>query len=85
MFGSSESHLTLDTWMVNREVTLQFKTSNPNGVIAYAGGNSGNYLELELRDGSLFFSARKGEFFHLHQELLAIQTSMEIGISNSPW
>nr|AEX15559.1 neurexin [Pleurobrachia bachei] len=59
MFGSSESHLTLDTWMVNREVTLQFKTSNPNGVIAYAGGNSGNYLELELRDGSLFFAARK--------------------------
>ena len=60
MFGSSESHLTLDTWMVNREVTLQFKTSNPNGVIAYAGGNSGNYLELELRDGALFFAARKG-------------------------
>ena len=60
-FGSSESKLELDQWMLNRGLSLQFKTSYPDGIIAFTGTES-TYLSLELIDGSLVFTAQKSEF-----------------------
>ena len=60
MFGSSEARLELDPWMLNREMSLQFKTSHPDGVIAFTGSDS-TYLALQLVSGSLVFSAKKSK------------------------
>ncbi|XP_063694628.1 neurexin-1-like isoform X3 [Bolinopsis microptera] len=57
-FGSSESKLELDQWMLNRGLSLQFKTSYPDGIIAFTGTES-TYLSLELIEGSLVFTAQK--------------------------
>ncbi|KAL5257004.1 hypothetical protein ACHWQZ_G012056 [Mnemiopsis leidyi] len=77
-FGSSESKLELDQWrwMLNRGLSLQFKTSYPDGVIAFTGTES-TYLVLELVDGRLIFTAQKyGE-----------QTIAEVGsnLADSNW
>ena len=45
-------------WMLNRGLSLQFKTSYPDGVIAFTGTES-TYLVLELVDGRLIFTAQK--------------------------
>ena len=47
--------------MLNRELSLQFKTSYPDGVIAFTGTDS-TYLVLELVEGSLIFTAQRSEF-----------------------
>ena len=59
MFGSSDAKLELDNWMINRDLSLQFKTSNSDGVIAFTGTDS-SYLALELIEGRIVFSAYKG-------------------------
>ena len=59
-FGSSEASLELDPWMLNRELSLQFKTSNPDGVIAFTGSDA-TYLAIQLIEGSLVFTAKKSE------------------------
>ena len=59
MFNTPNAFLELDPWQISRDLALQFKTTNKDGVIVF-NGNEQRYLTLELREGQIVFSALKG-------------------------
>ena len=59
MFNTANAFLELDPWQISRDLALQFKTTNKDGVLVF-NGNEQRYLTLELRDGQIVFSALKG-------------------------